>query len=492
MSSLKQKTVSGVKWQMINKIGQKVISVVTFAILARMLDPSTFGLFAMSFLLIDGLQIFKSFGLDTALVQRKENVEEASHTAYMIVQAMGLTFFGASFLLAPLVSHFFSNNQICSVIRALGIVFVFSSFSKIPITLLIKRMQFNLVSIIDLIGAVVNSVCAIGFAIISPTVWALVGAYVAKQFTIAVFARFYSGYRFRLNFDPKIARALLSYGKFMIGVGVLGYVSENINNIVVGKILGTAMLGYFALAANIGNFINSHFTHLISGVMFPAYAKIQGDREAVKRVYLQTIKFVSIISIPFAVGLFFMADELVFTLYGEKWMAVIPLLKLFGIIQLIIPIVGCSGAVFLGLGNPGYIFAVTVVALVIKIPALFYLTNSNKLEGAVLANLVSMVFAVPMNLYLVRKLIPFSFREILQQVWPSLVSAIIMASTLYLTRLYIPLINMPPALLGHAAALLIPLFFGILFYVGGFFLFDRTAFVEMWRMLRPLSSIDRG
>src|SRR3989338_1298272 len=107
MVSLKQKTFSGIKWQVINKIAQKVISVGTFAVLARILGPSIFGLFALAFVAIDGFQIIKSFGLDSALINRKDNIDEAADTAYVLIQAQGIILFTVCFLVAPLAALFF-------------------------------------------------------------------------------------------------------------------------------------------------------------------------------------------------------------------------------------------------------------------------------------------------------------------------------------------------------------------------------------------------
>ena len=137
----------------------------------------------------------------------------------------------------------------------------------------------------------------------------------------------------------------MGFGKFMLGLSLLGFIGTNLNNAVIGRMLGVVSLGYFALAANIGNFINTHFTHLISRVMFPAYSSIQGDREALKRAFLKTCKFISIVSLPFAILLITLSKEFVMTLYGEKWLSIIPLIRIFGFIQLSVPIVACSGSV---------------------------------------------------------------------------------------------------------------------------------------------------
>jgi len=481
--SLKAKTVSGVKWQMVNKIAQKVISVATFAVLARILEPSTFGLFAMAFILIDGFQVLKSFGLDTALIQRKDNIEEASHTAYFIVQIQGFVLFGICFLVAPVAGYFFHNSDVTSIVRALGIIFIFTSFSKIPMTLLTKAMKFDTLALIELVGAVVNSAVAIVIALFSPTVWALVWAYVAKQFVTAVLARRLSGYRVKWQFSKKIAWELLHYGKFMVGLGILCYVSDNMGNIVVGKILGTTMLGYFALAGNIGNFINTHFTFLFSGVMLPAYASLQHDIEEVKRVYLKTTKFVSLISMPFAVGLIFLAKELVLTLYGWKWISIVPLIQLFGVFQLIVPVLACSGALFLGCGHPKYNYYLSLVSLAVKIPALIFLTHQFGLIGAVASGFVTLAIGLPLNISLVRKIITFRWREFLPQFLLSIYcSGAMIAIILGIRWLSAPwnvLDNMLPRLIyvGMISALSLGA------YLGSAWLFDRAAAVEVKQLL---------
>ena len=93
MNSLKQKTVTGVKWEMANKVLQKIISVASFAVLARMLEPASFGLFALEFVAIDALNLVKSFGLDSALIRRKDSVQIAADTTFFLVFASGVTIF---------------------------------------------------------------------------------------------------------------------------------------------------------------------------------------------------------------------------------------------------------------------------------------------------------------------------------------------------------------------------------------------------------------
>lgn len=413
MSSLKERTASGIKWQVINKFSQKFISVATFAVLARIMEPAIFGLFALAFVVIDSLQFFKSFGLDSAVIQRKEDesFKRSLDTAFIVIQLNGLILCALCFFIAPWASRYFNNPELLNITRALGFIFIFTCFSKIPTTILQKRMRFNAIAIIEFISAILNSIVAISLAVTTKSVWSLVIAYLVKQTFISVVSWYCSGFRFTWQFDFKVAKELFSFGKYLMGMSVLWFISGKLNNIVVGKMLGVSLLGFLVLAENIGNFINTHFTSIISGVMFPAYASIQHDKEALKRAYLKTVKYVSFFSAPFSVFLMCFAEQFTHILYGDKWLAIIPLIQLFGLIQLISPILWCSSAVYMGCGKPNYSFNVKATQIALRIPLLIVFIGFWGLEGAVFSNVIITLIYAPVNLVLIKKIIPFKYKE---------------------------------------------------------------------------------
>lgn len=483
MATLKQRTISGVKWQMVNKVAQKLLTVITFAILARMLEPSVFGLFAMGFIAIDGFHIFRSFGLDAALVQRKERLDEAMHTAFWIMQATGIFLFAVCFFAAPAIAHFFKHSELILTLRALGIVFIFSNFSRIPNSLLTRQLRFDLIAMIEISGAVIYCLFAVIFAQFSASVWSLVWAYILKQMAMSALSLYFSSFRVKFTFDPTLAKELLHFGKFMTGLGILWYISMNVNNIIIGRVLGASILGYFTLANNIGNFINTHFTQLISSAMFPAYAQLQDNQEVLKRAYLKSIRFVSILSFPFAVALICLAEEIVLTLYGPKWLPVIPLIRLFGVLQLTVPIMACSGPVFLGAGKPKNNVILTTINLLIRIPLFIFFLHQWGLSGAVISLIIANLVTVPINNFLVKRIIGFSYREFFSQIVPSFFCALLTCLTLAgLKKLFE--FEMPPTVFtAHLISLVLFSSFSITVYSAFFYLIDRPAILEVKKMI---------
>ena len=275
----------------------------------------------------------------------------------------------------------------------------------------------------------------------------------------------------------------------MLGLGFFWYVSENINNIVAGKILGVVALGFYALATNIGNFINTHFTVLLEGVMFPAYAKLQDDLDDMKRVYFKTTKFVSVISLPFGVALVLLAREFVTTLYGVKWLAIVPLIQIFGAMQLLIPILGCSGSLFLGSGRPGYNFNLTIYPLLVKVPVLILFTKLWGLIGIALSEVVLLAFVAPVNVALVRRIVRFRYRDFFVQFLPSICCSIFMALALITLKGLAFNFLFSLTVFHHLIPLLTYSVVGLSAYVAAYFFIDRSVVREIIRMLFKLESV---
>lgn len=206
MNSLKQQTVSGIKWQISASIMQKIILVGTTEFLARILNPSIFGIFALSFVFIDGLGLFKSLGFDTALIQKKENIEKAANTAFITMPILGAIFYAILIIIAPLIGKYLNNKEIVSVIQILGLIFVISCFSRVPTALLEKSLNFKAVSMIEVSSATIYSLVSILLAFRNFGIWSLVFGYLIKTITQAILSFTYCRWRPVWEFDIKLAR----------------------------------------------------------------------------------------------------------------------------------------------------------------------------------------------------------------------------------------------------------------------------------------------
>jgi len=202
MPTLKKQTASGVKWLVGSSFLQKVIQTGATIVLARILGPSQFGIFALAFVAIDALGLFKSMGFDSALIQRKDNIERAANTAFFVIPVLGVVLYLLLSVSAPWIGKFFNNQEVIGVIRALGIIFIISCLGRVPAALLEKNMKFKKVSIIEIGTAVVFAVSAITFALLKFGIQSLVYAYILKTLYQNILMFICSKWKPKFEFDP--------------------------------------------------------------------------------------------------------------------------------------------------------------------------------------------------------------------------------------------------------------------------------------------------
>jgi O-antigen/teichoic acid export membrane protein len=484
--TLKQKTVSGFKWLAFNQFAQRGVRILAFAALARILEPSTFGLFAMAFIAIDGFSLFKSFGVDGALIQRKEDetFERAKHTAFFLVQFIGVAIFLLFQLTAPLVGLLLNNEEVVTIMRVLGFIFIIGNLGRIPNALLTKRMEFKLLSIIEFATTVINSICAVLFALIWPNIWSLVLAYLVKQIFNSFASWWFERYNAKLVFDRKIAAELFHFGKFMVGIGVIGYIAFNLDSVLISRFLGAAALGYYVMASNVTAFTQQQVMNHLGRVLFPAMAKLQEDPERVKGAYLKSVRFISIVAIPFSFGIILVAHDFVMALYGEKWLVIVPMIQLLALAQLAGPLIGTAGAVFMGCGKVKYGYYNQVLRFTLRLVTAIPLMHYFGLMGAVYSALIVEVVGEIFIFTLVKRLVKFRMRDYLRQLVPSTLCTLCMIIAVLGVKMILSVVTIPPVLEFHNI-LPVVLFAlaGVPVYIGAYYLVDRAVVKEVFGLI---------
>ena len=270
--SLKKQTVSSLKWQIGANVLQKIITFGATIILARLLGPSAFGLFALTMVIVSSFELFKSLGIDSALIRKADNFEDAANTAFVIIPLLGILLYIVLNFSAPIIAKFLNNRELLPIIRVLGIVFVISCFSKVPQASLERDMHFKKISIAEFTSSIIFSVSAVVFAFLNFRVWSLVYAYIIKMFVYMAMIWIYAQWRPKLFFNKTLALEMFNFGKFVFLASAVWFIKMNLDNFLVGKLLGLTMLGLYAIAFNIANFGADYFGNKVYKVIYPAYS----------------------------------------------------------------------------------------------------------------------------------------------------------------------------------------------------------------------------
>ncbi len=129
------------------------------------------------------------------------------------------------------------------------------------------------------------------------------------------------------KFDKKAALELISYGKHVMAANIVVFFISVIDVMFIGRMLGSESLGYYSIAFGIAGLLTAQVSGLLSQVTFPVYSRIQGDKNALEKAYLKTLKYLSFIAIPAASGIAIIAWDFVKVVYGDKWLPAVAALQ---------------------------------------------------------------------------------------------------------------------------------------------------------------------
>jgi O-antigen/teichoic acid export membrane protein len=426
--------MSGIKWTFAASIAQRALALAATVILARILSPADFGLFALAFVMIDGFGIFKSLGFDSALVRRKNDIEKAANTAFFLIPAMGMILFSILFILAPIGAKFLGNPSVANVIRALAVIFVISCFGKVPQTILYRDMKFKYKSMGEVSAQLVYVLVAVSLALNKFGVWSLVIAYVLKTITQISIEWYFSGWKPKFEFDREIAWDMFHFGKYVLAGGIVWFLSSNLDNIIVGKFLGVAMLGFYAIAMNASNILNDYLLGKISIIMYPAYSRIQEDSEDVKRVMLKAVRYVSIIAFPFSFALFIFAPDILRIVFGAKWLPAAGILRILAFVGIFRALGSAMWPIFLARGRSKTDLQVSLVQIGVFFALIVPLALEFKLVGVGIAVLLSSVISFCIGLIRTKRLLKIKISQIFNAVRPALICSLLMAVIAFFLR----------------------------------------------------------
>jgi O-antigen/teichoic acid export membrane protein len=437
--SLRHKTVRSGFWVALASIGVNSLALVKSIILARLLTPEAFGLMAICMVVMRAVQVFTETGLNAALIQRPGDAASAKDTVYTLAALRGFVLMLLIVVASPFVAAFYERPTLEPLLQVLALGLLFGGLNNIHGVLLQKELNFRPLFRTQQTLAILDFLVAVALAYWWRNVWALVVASVISTTLGVVLSFLLLPGRPRFAWDWRLAKELLSYGKFLTGTSIVVYATTEIDNAVIGKILGMEALGLYVLAYMLANLPATHLGKAIAQIVFPLYSKLQLDRSALHRAYLHTSQVVAVIALPAAVGLAVLAEDIVNVVYGPKWLAaatVIPILCVFGALRAISSI---SGYVFNAIGRPDVPFYLNLAKLLVIAAVIVPVTSRYGVVGAALAVTVPSAIQLPIGFAVLSRTLQLPIARIVGAISPAVVPSLLMGLALFALDQWRPL-----------------------------------------------------
>jgi lipopolysaccharide exporter len=381
-------TGSALWWRAAQLVGVRVISLVKFLVLARILAPEDFGILAIAAVAVDLLVLLTDFGMVPALVQRRNPERRHYDAAWTINLTRSLVIAVGIVISAPLLSALFGEPRATEVLQVLGLRPVLDATGSIRVADLMRTLKFRSLSAVRLSGAVADATLAIALA---PTlgVWAVViGALTGAAVGSAV-SYLVAPYRPRLSLDTHAARSLFRFGRWMLVAGLLGVAGDALLRGMIARRLGAVDLGVYYVAVRIAILPYEVVSEIVAAVAFPVQALLQNDRPRAARVFRSSLKAPLALLIPIYATLVALAEPIVVHVLGARWEGAAPVIRVTAVIGIIGTLYDSTTAMLQGLGRPQWVAALAGVYLPIVAALAWWFAGALGITGAALARLAA-------------------------------------------------------------------------------------------------------
>ncbi|WP_299153939.1 lipopolysaccharide biosynthesis protein [uncultured Christiangramia sp.] len=361
----------GIFFNAVAKYSGVVINLIITAILSRVLAPEEFGIIALVFVFIGFFNLFGNLGLGPAIVQKIEITEEDIGSIFVFSSLMALTLAILFFLSSGYIARFYDEPKLIPVVKILSLSVFFNIISIVPTALNKKALRFKQMGIVNVSVQAFAGVIAIILALNNFSYYALIFQNVLTGFLVfVIFFYLYPIKKLALNILP--LKQIASYSSFQFGYNFIVYISRNLDNLLIGKYLGNAPLGYYNKSYSLVTLPINNLTHVISPVLHPVLAKHQDDLSYIHKSYLNIIKILSGIGFPLAVFLFFTAEELIFLFFGPQWESSVPVFKILALSVGLRVCTSSSSAIFQATNRTNLLFLSGVVSAVLMAIGIVY------------------------------------------------------------------------------------------------------------------------
>ncbi len=465
-------TKKGLKWSLLSQVFTQITTLVVGIILARLLSPEEFGLIGMVTVITGFATVINDFGFGSALIQKKDITENDLSSVFWLNLILSTSVALLVCAAAVPISRFYGIPLLENITYALSLPFLFTGLGLVQKSQLVKRLDFKRQFRINLTATLLSSFIAIYLAYTDWGVWSLVWKQVINSFVLMLMYWLIGKWKPNTVFHKETIREIMNFSLPLFGTNALNYWTRNLDNLLIGKFIGSEALGYYGRAYTFMLLPVRQVSGIISKVLFPSFSMIQDDVQSIKNIYLKVSRNIALLTFPLMFGLSAVAEPFVLSLLGNKWQGVIPVLQILAVVGATQSITSLNGNIFMARGQTKLLFKIGLIFKSIVILSIVIGLQYGIIGVAIGYSLASVVLMFPLFI-IMGKLIDLRLSQILFNLSPYFIAAFVMAGSIYSLDFYIK-----SAVPGNLFRLIIEGILGIILYSFINVIFKTKAWLE--------------
>ena len=397
-------TLKGISWMTGLEVLTKAVAVGKIAILARILSPSQFGSYGIALLVLGLLEVLTETGINVFLIQENDSAEEYLNSAWVVSIIRGSLIALLIVIMSPLVLSFFKTpNALNLLLLVAGVAFVRGFINPMEVFFQ-KKLEFMKVFMFQGGLYLVDAAVAIALGILTHSESAMIISMLTAAVVEVILSFILFKERPQIKFEKEKFMKVIHSGKWITGAGIFSYVFQNIDNVVVGRFLGTTSLGFYQQAYSVSTLPVSGVSGIFNKVMFPVFVKMSGEIANLRKAFYKALGAIFSLAFIFGIIILFFSHSIILIFLGKNWLVVEPVLKVLAIFGVLKSILNSSYSLFLSLKMQKAIMLSEFFGIVGMGIVIYPMVMRYGIVGAGYSTIIAVVCSFPVVIYNIQKI----------------------------------------------------------------------------------------
>ncbi len=463
MSRVKEETVQGAKWLMLQKLTLQPLQFVYGVILARLITPEEMGIIGLTVIFFSVATCLASSGFGAAIIRKLDRTDADCNTMFWFNLAMNMLMALILFSLAPWFVGFYRQPELLWLTRCSALLMLLSGSAGVHWALYSARRDFKTPSIIQAAGAIAAMPVGVFLAYQGYGVWALMGQQVTSTLISCGAVWVVSPWKPRFAFSLASFRNLFSYGSKLAASSLIHVVYAEMRTFIIGRYYSAADLGLFTKGTRLAALLPSTFSGMVGTVSFPVLATLQNDLARLAGVYRTYIRTATLPIAWVSITIAALATPLVSFLYGEMWLPCVFFVQTGALAYSFDHICGINLNLLYVLGRTDLVLRLEVVKKTVSILMLLYAATIS-VEAICWAMVIYTQLAIVCNSYYTGKFISHNWWQQQKDYLPFFILAAVASAPGYFLAMFTELPDLLKLALGGMSSFAI--YFGYLAFRG--------------------------
>lgn len=386
----------GLGWSFLNNLLGRAGTFLAGIVLARVLVPEDYGVFAVALVAMNLLMGLNDAGMTAALIRWQGRMEEAAATAATLILATSTALFLALYAIAPVFSDALGVPEATPVVRLMAVTVIIDALFAVPVAAVTRSFLQGRRAAADMTNLVVSTGVAVTLALHDQGAWSLAWGRVAGNLVAGLLLLVLSPVRVRFGFDRAVAGTLTRVGIPLTGASLLVFAMLNVDNVIVGRTLGPVALGLYSMAFNLSSWPVQMFAFAVRRVSLAGFSRLVDEPARLRAAYLRSLTLLLAVSLPVCVLLATLAAPAVVTVYGEKWRPAADALTWLALVGIVRIATEVTFDYILARGRSRAVFGLQLAWVAALVPALVAGATVDGIRGVGIAHLlVALLFVTP-------------------------------------------------------------------------------------------------